>query len=241
VQFWCKKIYSCSEFIQLAGAMTLNVCAVFGHFVGLSLDAGFMLVRCARKCHMSGRSQGDGVHRRREGRRIRRYAAVLSLGAPSIRIAAKLNNEDQPGVRAVFALDSRLQQDTLTIGDFPLCRLLLSNDANFPWFILVPRRDDISELFQLDVADQQQFWLETTALAELLKDLFDADKMNVATLGNVVSQMHMHVIVRKRDDAAWPAPVWGKLPAKPYNAEQVEAIRAKLRLVLTEDFTFLEG
>ncbi|MCU0089616.1 HIT domain-containing protein [Pseudomonas koreensis] len=141
----------------------------------------------------------------------------------------------------MFALDPRLQQDTLTIGDFPLCRLLLSNDANYPWFILVPRRDDISELFQLDVADQQRLWEETTTLAEVLKDSFDADKMNVATLGNVVSQMHMHVIVRKRDDAAWPAPVWGKHPAKPYSAEQVAAIRERLRLVLDEEFTFLEG
>lgn len=141
----------------------------------------------------------------------------------------------------MFVLDSRLQQDTLVIGDFPLSRLLLSNDANYPWFILVPRRDDISELFQLDVADQQQLWLETTALAELLKDLFDADKMNVATLGNVVSQMHMHVIVRKRDDAAWPAPVWGKHPANPYSAEQVTAIRDRLRVVLADNFTFLEG
>lgn len=241
VRFWCKKIYSCSEFIQRARAMTLSVSAVFGHFFGLSVDAGFMLVRCARKCHMSGRWQSGAVHRRREGWRIRRYAAVLSLGALSVWIAAKLNNEDQPGVRAVFALDSRLQQDTLTIGDFPLCRLLLSNDANYPWFILVPRRDDISELFQLDVADQQQLWQETTALAELLKDLFDADKLNVATLGNVVAQLHMHVIVRKRDDAAWPAPVWGKHPAKPYSAEQVAAIRERLRLVLTEHFTFVEG
>ncbi|MGE8187060.1 HIT domain-containing protein [Pseudomonas sp. NPDC086278] len=141
----------------------------------------------------------------------------------------------------MFALDSRLQQDTLPIGDFPLCRLLLSNDSNYPWFILVPRREAISELFQLDVADQQQLWLETTALAQILKDAFDADKMNVATLGNVVSQMHMHVIVRKREDAAWPAPVWGKHPAKPYSAEQVATLRDRLRLVLTEDFTFVEG
>ena len=98
----------------------------------------------------------------------------------------------------MFALDPRLQQDTLPIGDFPLCRLLLSNDSNYPWFILVPRREDVSELFQLDAADQQQLWKETTALAEMLKDSFDADKLNVATLGNVVSQLHMHVIVRKR-------------------------------------------
>ncbi|AHL35667.1 histidine triad (HIT) protein [Pseudomonas brassicacearum] len=141
----------------------------------------------------------------------------------------------------MFALDPRLQQDTLPIGDFPLCRLLLSNDSNYPWFILVPRREDISELFQLDDADQQLLWKETTALAETLKDSFDADKLNVATLGNVVSQLHMHVIVRKRDDAAWPAPVWGKHPAKPYNAEQVTAIRERLRGALTDDFKFLEG
>lgn len=141
----------------------------------------------------------------------------------------------------MFALDPRLQQDTLPIGDFPLCRLLLSNDSNYPWFILVPKRQSISELFQLNDADQQQLWKETTALAETLKDSFDADKMNVATLGNVVSQLHMHVIVRKRDDAAWPAPVWGKHPARPYNAEQVAAIRERLRVALTDDFKFLEG
>ncbi|WP_433771761.1 HIT domain-containing protein [Pseudomonas putida] len=140
----------------------------------------------------------------------------------------------------MFALDSRLQQDTLPIGDFPLCRLLLSNDSNYPWFILVPRRDDISEIFQLGVADQQLLWQETTALAELLKTAFDADKMNVGALGNVVSQLHMHVIVRKREDAAWPAPVWGKHPAIPYSAGQVAAIREQLRGVLPEDFTFLE-
>lgn len=141
----------------------------------------------------------------------------------------------------MFALDPRLQQDALPIGDFPLCRLLLSNDANYPWFILVPRRENISELFQLDDRDQQQLWKETTALAETLKDSFDADKMNVATLGNVVSQLHMHVIVRKRDDAAWPAPVWGKHPARPYTEGQVTAIRERLRMALADDFKFLEG
>ncbi|MBC9251732.1 histidine triad (HIT) protein [Pseudomonas alcaligenes] len=140
----------------------------------------------------------------------------------------------------MFTLDPRLQQDTLTIGDFPLCRLLLMNDAQYPWFILVPRREAVSELFQLDVADQQQLWLETTRLAEVLKDSFDADKMNVATLGNVVSQLHMHVIVRRREDAAWPAPVWGKHPAQAYAVAQVAAIRERLKLVLASDFQFAE-
>lgn len=134
----------------------------------------------------------------------------------------------------MFVLDARLAQDTLTIGDFPLCRLLLMNDANYPWFILVPRREEVSELFQLDVGDQQLLWREATALAEIVKDTFGADKMNVATLGNVVSQLHVHVIARRKGDASWPSPVWGRLLAKPYSDEQVAEIRHKLKLVLAD-------
>lgn len=141
----------------------------------------------------------------------------------------------------MFSLDSRLQQDTLVMGDFPLCRLLLMNDANYPWFILVPRRDAVSELFQLDTADQQQLWREATSLAEVLKDAFAADKMNVATLGNVVSQLHMHVIVRRRQDPAWPAPVWGAHPVRAYEPAEVAAVRERLRLVLAGEFQFAEG
>ena len=138
----------------------------------------------------------------------------------------------------MFALDQRLQQDTLTIGDFPLCRLLLSNDSNYPWFILVPRINGISEVFQLSVIDQQKLWNETTTLAQLLSEGFGADKMNIGALGNVVSQLHVHVIVRKCDDMAWPAPVWGKHPARPYTEEQVAAIRARLRELSPADFIF---
>ena len=141
----------------------------------------------------------------------------------------------------MFALDKRLDQDTLTLGDFPLCRLLLMNDASYPWFILVPRREEVSELFQLDTADQHSLWKEITALAEVIKDTFGADKMNVATLGNVVSQLHVHVIARRRDDAAWPAPVWGHQPARPHSEAQVEGIREKLKLVLTDGFQFAES
>ena len=140
----------------------------------------------------------------------------------------------------MFVLDTRLHEDTWLIGDFPLCRLLLSNDSNYPWFILVPRREGISELFQLDEHDQQLMWAETTALARTLKDAFGADKMNVATLGNVVSQLHMHVIVRYQDDVAWPGPVWGKHPAKPYTQAEVGAIQDKLKSVLGVEFTFSE-
>lgn len=141
----------------------------------------------------------------------------------------------------MFALDSRLEQDTFALGDFPLCRLLLSKDANYPWFILVPRRADISEIFQLDDSDRQQLWKETQFLSETLKDCFAADKMNVAALGNVVSQLHMHVIVRRRDDAAWPAPVWGQKPAIEYSDDQLNEVRQRIAAVMSDDFRFVES
>jgi len=140
----------------------------------------------------------------------------------------------------VFVLDQRLLNDTLPVGDFPLCRLLLSNDSHYPWFILVPRRADISEVFQLSENEQVQLWKETTFLSKTLNQLFSADKMNVGALGNVVSQLHMHVIVRHKGDPAWPAPVWGKHPAVPYTHEKVVGLIARLKTVLTEDFTFVE-
>jgi diadenosine tetraphosphate (Ap4A) HIT family hydrolase len=141
----------------------------------------------------------------------------------------------------VFVLDQRLLNDTLPVGDFPLCRLLLSNDSQYPWFILVPRRADISEVFQLSEAEQAQLWKETSFLSEMLGQLFSADKMNVAALGNVVSQLHMHVIVRHRNDPAWPAPVWGKHPAVPYSEGQAASVIARLKTVMSGDFTFVEA
>ena len=140
----------------------------------------------------------------------------------------------------MFVLDSRLLQDTLPVGDFPLCRLLLSNDSQYPWFFLVPRIADVCEIFQLSVSEQAQLWQETTLLSQTLHQLFNADKMNVAALGNVVSQLHMHVIVRHKGDIAWPAPVWGKHAAVPYAADHAARIVARLKTVLTEDFTFVE-
>ena len=140
----------------------------------------------------------------------------------------------------MFILDPQLAADTLPLGDFKLCRLLLMNDAQYPWFILVPRREEVSEVFQLDSADQSQLWQESVALAEKLKDLFAADKLNVATLGNMVAQLHMHVIVRRRGDAAWPAPVWGRHPAVAYREDQIAEIRDKLRMVLGDEFSFAE-
>lgn len=138
----------------------------------------------------------------------------------------------------VFALDSRLQQDTHVLGDFALCRLLLSNDSNYPWFILVPRRSNITEVFQLSDDDRLQLWQETNALASTLNTLFSADKINIGALGNVVSQLHMHVIVRYKADVAWPAPVWGRVAAVSYSEEQLAGIRARLKGALGDDFQF---
>lgn len=132
-----------------------------------------------------------------------------------------------------FTLDPTLEADTHLIGDFQLSRLLLCNDANYPWFILVPRRAGVQEIYQLAEADQKQLMWESCYVAEKLKDVFAADKMNVAAIGNVVSQLHVHHIVRYRTDPVWPDPVWGKCPAKPYTDEQVADIKARLQTVFT--------
>lgn len=138
----------------------------------------------------------------------------------------------------MFSLDPQLQGDTLTLGDFPLCQLLLSNDRQYPWLILVPRRKAVSEVFELSDADQQQLWHEVTELGRRVGQAFAAHKVNIAALGNVVRQLHVHVIARYEDDAAWPAPVWGKLPPAPYDAGEVEAVIDRLRPLLGEGFVW---
>ena len=116
----------------------------------------------------------------------------------------------------MFELDHRLQNDCVEIGELMLNRILLMKDANYPWLILVPQREDISEIYQLDEDDQEQLIWESSFVAERLMDTFKGDKMNIAALGNVVSQLHIHHVVRKQTDAAWPNPVWGAVPAKAY-------------------------
>lgn len=129
----------------------------------------------------------------------------------------------------MFKLDERLFKDTVVLGDFTLCRILLMNDSRYPWLILVPRRAGISELFELNMAEQQQLWQETSYVGQVLKDVFQADKINIATLGNVVKQLHMHIVVRMQDDAAWPAPVWGNGAAQGYTDEALAVMRARLQ------------
>lgn len=114
------------------------------------------------------------------------------------------------------------------MGDFPLSRLLLMNDSRYPWFILVPRRPGITEIFQLGETDQQQLQRESVALGQGIMSVFGGDKLNVAALGNLVSQLHIHHIVRYRDDATWPGPVWGVGIAVPYTPEQLAVLREKI-------------
>lgn len=123
-------------------------------------------------------------------------------------------------MKAAFALHAQLAADTLVVGDFPLCRLLLMNDAQYPWCILVPRIAGAKELHRLDDADQLQLLRESTALSRAMEAVFAPHKMNVAALGNVVPQLHTHHIARYRGDPAWPAPVWGKHPAQAYELEK---------------------
>lgn len=138
----------------------------------------------------------------------------------------------------MFQLHPQLAQDGFELGNFPLCRLLLMNDSNYPWFILVPQRAGVREIYQLAVADQQQLLRESSHLARVLAEAYAADKMNIAALGNVVPQLHVHHIVRYRSDAAWPAPVWGRVPAQPYTAAGVALVFERLRGVLQEGFVF---
>ena len=128
----------------------------------------------------------------------------------------------------MFKLHPRLMQDTLVIGDFPLCRLLLMNDANYPWFILVPRRAEIREIFELEQTDQNQLLKESSHLSQVLNQIFQADKLNIAALGNMVPQLHVHHIVRYQADQAWPNPVWGLFPTQPYTERVLQEICAGL-------------
>ncbi|MDP4557049.1 HIT family protein [Halomonas meridiana] len=129
---------------------------------------------------------------------------------------------------ATFELDPRLEADTLPLADLPLSRALLMNDARYPWVVLVPRVSSVSEVFELSQAEQAQLWQEATQLGAAMKEAFQGDKLNIATLGNVVSQLHIHLVVRYNDDASWPAPVWGNGTPKPYELAQQGERREQL-------------
>ncbi len=129
----------------------------------------------------------------------------------------------------MFELNPVLAGDTLHVGDLPLCRVLLMNDSQYPWLILVPRRPGAVELTDLNDADYQQYCTESRHVARAMMRLYKGQKMNIAALGNVVSQLHIHHVVRFHDDATWPAPVWGKLPPVRYSKTTSQQQLAQLQ------------
>jgi diadenosine tetraphosphate (Ap4A) HIT family hydrolase len=128
-----------------------------------------------------------------------------------------------------WSLHPQLAKDTIEIGDLPLARTLLMNDANYPWLILVPRRADTVEIIDLDEDQQVQLMYEIALLARVLKDVTACHKLNVGAIGNVVPQLHVHLVARRRDDAAWPRPVWGAVAARPYEAAERDQFIAAIR------------
>jgi diadenosine tetraphosphate (Ap4A) HIT family hydrolase len=130
----------------------------------------------------------------------------------------------------MFTLAPELKRDCIEITDWPLCKVLLMNDANYPWFILVPRVDGVKESIDLNEQQQLQLMQESAQLQKLLKDVFSPDKLNVAALGNMVPQLHIHHIARYKSDIAWPKPVWGLQPADPYSQQDLVSLIEKLSL-----------
>ena len=128
-----------------------------------------------------------------------------------------------------FVLDTRLAADTTFIADWKLCRALLMDDARFPWLILVPRRAGARELDDLDGHDGVDLLQEIRRAMKALRAVAPCDKLNIGALGNIVSQLHVHVVARHTDDAAWPGPVWGAGVAQPYPSGTRDALLARLR------------
>jgi diadenosine tetraphosphate (Ap4A) HIT family hydrolase len=126
-------------------------------------------------------------------------------------------------------LDPRLESDTAALGESSLCLYRLMDDARWPWVILVPMRTGVTEIHQLDETDQMALLRESGAVARALAEEFEADAMNVAKLGNVVAQLHLHHVVRHRSDPAWPGPVWGCGERVPYGARERDAMCARLK------------
>ena len=133
-----------------------------------------------------------------------------------------------------WTLHPQLDRDTASLGDLPLSRVLVINDANYPWLLLVPRRPDIVEVIDLDEVAQAQLMTEVTRVSRALRDVTACHKLNIAALGNAVPQLHVHVIARFRDDPAWPKPVWGVVPPCAYEREAlhnfVQPLRKKIWL-----------
>ena len=131
-----------------------------------------------------------------------------------------------------FKLDRQLEQDTVLVADWHLCQVRLMNDSRYPWVILIPKVEDVSEIHQLADEQQQLLLGASVRLSKALEQLFAPHKLNVAALGNMVRQLHIHHIVRFEDDASFPRPVWGVGDAVPYEAEALSETVNGLQIAL---------
>jgi diadenosine tetraphosphate (Ap4A) HIT family hydrolase len=131
-----------------------------------------------------------------------------------------------------FKLDERLDNDSHFVLSLPLCQVRLINDKQFVWCLLIPEIEDVQEIIDLDEVQQKQLWIESARLSRALKEGFAPDKLNVAAIGNIVSQLHVHHICRYKSDIAWPSPVWGKQAMIPYQEEELNALIVKLQDLL---------
>jgi diadenosine tetraphosphate (Ap4A) HIT family hydrolase len=126
-----------------------------------------------------------------------------------------------------FLLHPQLAADSCLVAQWPLCQVRLINDCQYPWFLLVPKVSGVKEIIDLTDEQQRQLWQESKQLSHWLRLDYQPDKLNIAALGNMVPQLHLHHIARFQTDAAWPAPVWGKFPAQPYSTEQLAELSAR--------------
>jgi diadenosine tetraphosphate (Ap4A) HIT family hydrolase len=134
----------------------------------------------------------------------------------------------------MFELDSRLHNDTFFVCDLTLCRVLLMNDKQFPWLILVPMRNNIAEIIDLPEQEQQTLLAESAKVSTVLQQVFSPYKLNVGALGNVVRQLHVHHVARFENDVAWPKPVWGNQAPVAYDNAEASAILSTLKQALSE-------
>jgi diadenosine tetraphosphate (Ap4A) HIT family hydrolase len=128
-----------------------------------------------------------------------------------------------------WTLHPQLENDTAPIGDLPLSQVRVMHDANYPWLILVPRRAGASEIIDLDPADRVQLMTEIGDASRVLKSVTQCDKLNVAAIGNVVPQLHVHIVARRHRDAVWPRPVWGVAPPRAYEPAALNALIDTIR------------
>jgi len=132
----------------------------------------------------------------------------------------------------MFALHPDLVRDTHPVATLELCEVRIMDDATYPWFVLVPMRKGISDTIDLKPADHAKLWEESAMFSRAIMKVFAGEKLNVAALGNMTPQLHVHHVVRFKADVAWPGPIWGKVPMRPYDEGELQVMTAKVRAAI---------